>query len=290
MAVRALRDIDVGLLRTFVAVAETRRMTTAARVVNVSQGAVSQQIKRLEALLSVTLFARMADAARLTSDGEKLMPMAHRMIALNDEVTEHMAAVDFAGEVKLGVPHDVVGRLMPPILRAFGREHPGVLITLVSERTAVLRKMLRDRSIDLALMTEAERAERGQHLMTDRLVWVGAKGGEAATQRPLAVALGQNGCAFRALAIRALNAAKIPWRAICQVGSMEPVFATLEADLAIAPFLTRTVPERLSILPESALPKLPNYHINLKVASGEASNSALELGRHIREGFAARYS
>jgi DNA-binding transcriptional LysR family regulator len=290
MAMRALRDIDVGLLRTFVAVAETRRMTTAARVVNVSQGAVSQQIKRLEASLRVTLFARMADAARLTRDGEKLMPMAHRMIALNDEVTEQMAAVDFAGEVRLGVPHDVVGRLMPPILRAFSREHPSVLITLVSERTAVLRKMLRDRSIDLALMTEADRAERSQHLMTDRLVWVGAKGGEAARQRPLAVALGQNGCAFRALAIRALKAAKIEWRAICQVGSMEPVFATLEADMAIAPFLMRTVPDRLSVLMEPALPKLPSYHINLKVASGDASHSALELVRHIRQGFAARYS
>jgi len=290
MAPHAIRDIDVGLLRTFVAVAETRRMTTAARVVSVSQGAVSQQIKRLEALLRVTLFARMADAARLTRDGEKLMPLAHRMIALNDEVAAQMGTIDFSGEVRLGVPHDVVGRLMPPILRAFSREHPGVLITLVSERTAVLRKLLRERSIDLALMTEPTRAERGQHLMTDQLVWVGAKGGEASTQRPLAVALGENGCAFRALAVRALNSAKIEWRAICQVGSMEPVFATLEADMAVAPFLLRTVPDRLSVLSDPALPGLPRYHINLRVAAGQSSGSALELGRHIREGFARRYS
>jgi DNA-binding transcriptional LysR family regulator len=290
MAISVLRDIDVALLRTFVAVAETGRMTTAARVVSVSQGAVSQQVKRLEALLHVTLFARMADAARLTRDGEKLMPLAHRMIALNDEVTEHMGAIDFTGEVRLGVPHDVVGRLMPPILRAFSREHTGVLITLVSERTALLRKLLRERSIDLALMTEPDRAQRGQHLMTDQLVWVGAKGGDASRQRPLAVALGQNGCAFRALAIRALNAADIEWRAICQVGSMEPVFATLEADLAVAPFLLRTVPDRLGILTDAALPKLPKYHINLKVPAVGASANALELARHIREGFARRYS
>jgi DNA-binding transcriptional LysR family regulator len=286
----SVRDIDIGLLRTFVAVAETRRMTIAARVVSVSQGAVSQQIKRLEALLRVTLFARMADAARLTRDGERLMPLAHRMIAMNDDVAAQMASIAFAGEVRLGVPHDVVGRLMPPILRSFSREHPGVLITLVSERTAVLRKLLRERSIDLALMTESNRADRGQHLMTDQLVWVGAKGGEASSLRPLAVALGQNGCAFRALAIRALNAAKIEWRAICQVGSMEPVFATLEADMAVAPFLLRTVPDRLAVLSDAVLPALPKYHINLKVAAGEGSVSALELGRHIREGFARRYS
>jgi DNA-binding transcriptional LysR family regulator len=290
MAERVLRDIDVGLLRTFVAVAETRRMTTAAKVVSVSQGAVSQQIKRLESLLRVTLFARTSDAARLTRDGEKLMPWAHRMIAMNDEVAEHMGTVDFTGEVRLGVPHDVVGRLMPPILRAFSREHPNVLITLISERSAVLRKLLRERSIDLAVMTEPHRADRGQHLMTDRLVWVGAKGGEAVRQRPLAVALGQQGCAFRALAIRALNGAHIEWRAICQVGSMEPVFATLEADMAVAPFLLRTVPDRLAVISDPALPKLPSYHINLKAATGDPSVSAAELNRHIREGFARRYT
>lgn len=290
MATRALRDIDIGLLRTFVAVAETGRMTSAAGLVSVSQGAVSQQIKRLEALLRVTLFARMADAARLTRDGAKLMPFAHRMIAFNDEVTEHMGSTGFAGEVRLGVPHDVVGRLMPPILRAFSREHPSVLITLVSERTSVLRKLVRERSVDIALLTEPKRADRAEHLMTDRLVWVGAKGGDAPGRRPLAVALGQNGCAFRALAIRALNAAKIEWRAICQVGSMEPVFATLEADMAVAPFLSRTVPDRLGILANAALPKLPSYHINLKLAPGAPSASAAELGRQICEGFARRYS
>jgi DNA-binding transcriptional LysR family regulator len=286
----AVRDIDVGLLRAFVAVAETGRMTTAARVVSVSQGAVSQQIKRLEALFRVTLFTRSTDAARLTRDGQRLIPLAHRLIALNDEVMGHMGTIDFAGEVRLGVPHDVVGRLMPPILRGFGREHPNVLITLVSETTAVLRKLLREGKVDLTLMTESDRADRGQHLMTDRLVWVGAKGGEAFRRRPLAVALGQTGCAFRALAIRALNAAKIEWRAICQVGSMEPVFATLEADMAVAPFLLRTLPERLAIVAEAALPKLPAYHINLRGPRGEASVSALELARHIREGFARRYT
>jgi DNA-binding transcriptional LysR family regulator len=46
----APRNIDVGLLRAFVAVADTGRMTTAAKVVNRSQGAVSQQIHRLETL------------------------------------------------------------------------------------------------------------------------------------------------------------------------------------------------------------------------------------------------
>jgi DNA-binding transcriptional LysR family regulator len=278
------------LLRAFVAVAETGRMTTAAKVVNLSQGAVSQQIKRLESLFGMELFERKADAARLTRDGEKLIVRAHRLIALNDEVIEQMRDVDFAGEVRLGVPHDIVGMLMPPILRAFRQEHPNVLITLVSDNTRTLRAQLLDRKLDLTLVTDPERGDRDQHLLADRLVWVGAKGGDAGRRRPLSVALGQESCGFRSVAIKALTKARIEWRAICQVGSMEPVFATLEADMAVAPFLSRTVPERLATFSEGELPPLPIFHINLRIPSSGASAVAAELARHIREGFARRYS
>jgi DNA-binding transcriptional LysR family regulator len=284
------RTIDVALLRAFVAVAQTGRMTTAARVVNLSQGAVSQQIKRLETLFGAKLFNRAVDAAHLTQDGERLILQAHRLIALNDEVMEHMRQTEFAGEVRLGVPHDVVGRLMPPVLRQFSQEHPNVRVTLVSDTTHVLRKQLRDRKIDLTLTTDAERPDRNQLLLTDRLVWVGTKGGEAWRRRPLAVALGQEGCAFRAVAIKALTNTSIDWRPICQVGSLEPVFATLEADIAVAPFLFRTVPERLCVLPTGLLPALPRFHISLRVPSAGVTRVTSELARHIREDFSRRYA
>src|ERR1700736_2850994 len=183
-----MRNIDITLLRTFVAVAETGRMTTAAKVVNVSQSAISQQIKRLEELFGVELFDRQVGAARLTRDGEKLVLHAHRLISLNDEVVGQMKELDFVGEVRLGVPHDIVRVLMPPILRIFRQEHPNVLITLVSDTTRTLRSLLTERVIDLCLTTDVERGNREQHLLTDRLVWVGAKGGDAFRRRPLSVA------------------------------------------------------------------------------------------------------
>jgi DNA-binding transcriptional LysR family regulator len=285
-----LRDIDIGLLRAFIAVAETGRMTTAARVVNLSQGAVSQQIKRLESIFEERLFERRADGASLTRAGERLMVGAHRLVALNDELMNEMRGADFAGEVRLGVPHDIVGMLMPPILRAFRQAHPNVLVTLVSDTTKSLRTDLRDGKIDLALMTERERGTRQQHLLSDRLVWVGAKGGEAWLRRPLSVALGDENCGFRSSAIEALTRAQIVWRPICQVGSLEPVFATLEADVAIAPFLSRTVPDRLAVLNDAGLPALPVFHINLWLPVTGASPVASELARYIREGFRKRYA
>src|SRR6202034_2637492 len=108
-------------------------------------------IKRLETLFGVELFDRQVDAARLTREGEKLMSHAHRLISLNDDVVGQMQGRDFSGEVKLGVPHDIVGMLMPPILRIFRQAHPNVLITLVSDATRTLRALLSQRAIDLCL-------------------------------------------------------------------------------------------------------------------------------------------
>ncbi|HXP65724.1 MAG TPA: LysR family transcriptional regulator [Steroidobacteraceae bacterium] len=283
-------NIDIALLRSFVAVAETGQMTAAAKVVNRSQGAVSQQIMRLEQVFGLILFERRKNQiAQLTREGEKLLAQAHRLLAMNDAVVAEMRETDFAGEVRLGVPHDVVGALMPPILRSFRQQHPNVLITLVSDSTKRLRATLREGGIDLTLTTEPERADRGDHLMTDQLVWVGARGGDAGHRRPLSVALGREDCGFRAAAVRALVGARIKWRPICQVGSLEPVFATLEADMAVAPFLGQTVPERLEILTEAGLPALPFFSVNLRVRSSGQSAVTGELARHIRDAFERRY-
>ena len=286
---RIVQNLDIALLRSFVAVAETGQMTAAAKVVNRSQGAVSQQIMRLEQAVGRTLFERRKNQiARLTPEGEKLLGKAHRLLAMNDAVVADMQEADFSGEVKLGVPHDVVGVLMPPILRTFRQQHPNVLITLVSDVTKTLRALLRDGTIDLTLTTELEPAERGDWLLTDSLVWVGARDGEAGYRRPLSVALGKEDCGFRAVAVKALNNARIKWRPICQVGSLEPVFATLESDVAVAPFLSRTVPQRLMIIRDAGLPPLPSFHINLRMPSSGRSAVTDELARHLRDAFSRR--
>lgn len=63
----------------------------------------------------------------------------------------------------------------------------------------------------------------------------------------------------------------------------------LQADLAVAPLLASTVPAGLTILgPESGLPSLITFYINLHLPKTGASDIALELARHVRQYFAAR--
>jgi len=286
-----VRNIDIGLLRTFIAVTETGGMTSGSRILNLTQAAVSQQIKRLEELFETALFDRRQRRLSLTPAGERLLGNARRILALNDEIWGLMTSPDFEGEVRLGVPHDIVRPFMPAILRSFSNTWPRVRVTLVCDTTPQLLGLMRESEIDLTLTTEAEAGDAHELLLTDPLVWVGARDGEAYTRDPLPISLGDETCAFRAAALKALTKAGLNWSLICQVSDMGPLTATLEADLAIAPFLAQTVPDNVVILDKSlGLPPLPSYHINLRLPPAGGSEIAEELADHIRRGFRVRYS
>jgi DNA-binding transcriptional LysR family regulator len=284
------RDIDISLLRAFAAVAETGGVTSAARSLNLTQAAVSQQIKRLEDFFGFTLFDREQRRLELSPTGERLLAYAQRILALNDEVWGVMTSPDFEGEVRFGVPHDIVQPFMPPILKTFNQCWPKVRVTLICQATIKLRRMLDNREIDLTLTTEKEAGEGGDLLMADQLVWVGARGGEAHKRHPLPVSFGDASCAFRTSTVRALSGAERAWRLTCETSDFAPYCATIEADLAVAPMISSSVPRNLQILgPEYGLPPLPLFYINLRLPVAGTADVAVELARFIRTGFAQRH-
>ncbi len=283
-------NIDTALLRAFVAVAETGGMTSAGRLLNLTQAAVSQQIKRLEDSFREPLFERDRRRIRLTPRGERLLVHAQRLLALNDEIWGLMTSPEFEGEVRLGAPHDIVGPFLPPILKSFDQAWPRVRVSLVCSTTPLLLEALEHGKVDLTLTTERTCEPGAEVLLPDQLVWVGARDGRARAQKPLPVSIGDQTCAFRDAAIKALAKAGRDWRPVCELSNMEPLCATLLADLAIAPLLASTVPDNLeAIKPDIELPALPTYYINLHLPKAGASDIAIELANHIRARFAARY-
>ena len=287
------RNLDVALLRAFLTVVEAGGITRAAATLNVSQAAVSQQIKRLEEMLDSKLFERAGRGLVLAPGGERLLAQARRLVAQNDELLATMRTPAFEGEVRLGVPYDIIGSVVPPILRRYAKAQPRVRVSLVCEDSRVVREALRSGGVDLAITTETDCGRHGETLRTDRLVWVGAQGGDAHLKDPLPVSLGAPTCVFRPVAIEALGKARRDWRAVCEVSRLEPVYAVLEAGLAVAPLLRSSVPERFEILSstrtarEARLPVLPEFRINLYAPPG-LGPAARDLADHVRAAFAGR--
>src|SRR5215468_1853589 len=283
------RDIDTALLRAFVAVVETGSVTAAAALLSVTQAAVSQQIKRLEEVFGTELFERHHKRLVLKPNGERLLAHAQRLIALNDEVFSAMSAPAYEGEVRLGVPHDIVGPYLPPILRRFDKAWPRVRVSLKCTTTPQLLELLRRGSIDLALTTEQRCGPNGKTLLEDDLTWAGASNGTAHQRDPLPVSLGDEKCAFRPVVLKALHDAGRDWRPVCEVSSMEPLLASIEADLAIGPFLRRSIPDYLTVVEDARLPRLPKFLVNMYLPPARQNEIAVELARHITQEFATHF-
>jgi len=282
------RDIDIALLRTFASVVDAGSMTGAANAQNLTQAAVSQQVKRLEELFKGQLFDRSQRQVKLTSMGQRLLSHAKRMVSINDEIWATMMAPEFDGEVNLGVPHDIFKPFMPAVLRSFNKACPNVNLVLHSSATSSLLEELHQGKLDIVLTTEPTPGK--EMLLADALVWAGMKGGQAYAQNPLPVALGHDECAFKSYALEALSSEGIDWKLSCHVGSNDPIIALLEADLGVAPFIAHTVPDGLEIVPLDKLPSLPPFYINLYQKPGLNDPAALELANHIRSEFTSRYS
>ncbi|MBM6595002.1 LysR family transcriptional regulator [Microvirga pudoricolor] len=284
------RNLDVSLLRAFVAVADAGGMTAATGVLNLTQAAVSQQIKRLEETLGETLITRDRRGMTLTRGGERLFPKAKRMLALNDEIWAEMTTPEYEGEVRLGIPSDIITTYLPTFLKDFAKSYPRVQISLNSGSSAKLRRELQAGKVDIVLATEMSCDPEGENLVMDRLVWVGAKGGEAAGQRPLPVSIGCSDCAFRAPIREVLQEAGIPWRSTSEVTNTTAQVATVAADIAVMAWMASTVPQGFDVLGrESGLPPLPAFTVNLYLPRDGGDHIVQEMARHIREAVADRH-
>ncbi|MEL6959512.1 MAG: LysR family transcriptional regulator [Pseudomonadota bacterium] len=226
------RNLDLTALRSFVTVADAGGVTKAAGLLNLTQSAVSMQLKRLEEGLGVALLDRSSRQIGVTSEGQQMLSYARRMLALNDEALQKLTAEDYEGEITLGVPHDIIYPYIPPVLRQFAQAFPRMQIKLVSEPTRKLREMFGRGECDLILTTEEHPGPGGEVLVTLPLVWVGAVGGSAWKQRPLPVAFCKN-CIFRGGVLKKMDEAGFDWTMVIESELDNAVEAVVSADLAV---------------------------------------------------------
>jgi len=277
------RNLDLSLLRTFVAVTDRGSMTAAANALHLTQGAVSQQIQRLEDLFGAALFDRERRGLRMTQSGERLLGKARRLLGLNDELWAEMTAVTVEGAVRLGAPYDLVGSCLAAILKTYADSYPQVELSLSCAASPDLAGALARGEIDLAAIEEPLGPSNGERLCVERLVWVGARAGRAHLKHPLPVSMVADTCAFRPAVLAALHDHGRAWRTVFENGSIEATTATVRTDLAVTAWLAFTVPPGLDILPADAgLPELPPFAINLHLPRNDTSTATAELARHIR--------
>lgn len=279
------RTLDLTALRAFVTVADAGGVTRAARQLNLTQSAVSMQLKRLEAALGQPLLERSGRGVGLTPHGEKLLSHGRQMLALNDRVWAEMQDAAYEGEIRFGVPHDIVYPHIPGVLRRFALEFPRVKVVLISSYTRNLLAAFERGELDLILTTEDGPVTGSEVLDRKPLVWTGASDGVAWRQRPLPLAF-ERWCVFRAIVQAALDRAGIPWVQAIESEMTRTVDATVSADLAVHVNVEgNEVPYVEEVRHGGALPALPEITVNMYIAHAREAFLTESLAQLVREAY-----
>ena len=280
------RNLDLTSLRSFVAVHDAGGVTRAARLLNLTQSAVSMQLKRLEENLGLDLMDRSGRAIGLTASGEQLLSYARRMLALNDEAFSRLTDTDFEGEIVLGVPHDILYPAIPAVLRQFSAAYPRMHVNLLSLYTKRLHEMFAKGEVDVMLTTEEGGREGAECIAVRALKWVGAVDGKAWKARPLRLAFEKN-CIFRGPVQKRLDAEGIPWQMTMEGASSRTVETAISADLGVHVALDGTLPPYTEVIEHRGdLPELASLNINLYRSELAGSAAADTLCNLLRMGFA----
>ena len=166
-------NFDIDCLRSFLFVADTMSFSRAAESVGRSQSTISQQIAKLEAQLGKALLARRKGRViSLTSEGDKLVQYARRIMQLNDEAYASMSDEALAGFVRLGVPLDFFGRDFTTWLARFKSRHPMVGLEVEANQSENLMKRSARGEFDLAFFKQQAGAKTGTSLCASN--WCGS--------------------------------------------------------------------------------------------------------------------
>jgi len=147
-------DVQIGQLRCFVAVAEERHFTRAARTIGIAQPSVSAQVRRLERELGTPLFHRSKGNIALTPAGDTLIPFARRILADVDAAAAELRDVESLarGRLAVGATPSLAVTLLPAVLARFHRAHPGIDLALREAGSVDLVSALEEGSVDIALV------------------------------------------------------------------------------------------------------------------------------------------
>lgn len=276
--------LDIDLLRNFVAVAHAGVMCRAADQVGRTQGALSQQIKKLESAIQQPLMIRSGRGVSLTVHGERFLAHAQRVLRAHDHVVAQMLGGSLSGDLRFGCPDDYAQVFLPRLLRSFAQQHPQVRIEVVCAPSPRLVERLKDHALDTAIIALPDSPQqRDQFLRRERFVWVGAKGGDAFERDPLQLAVSSPDCLDHQAATSSLERAGRAYRIAYASESAAGLIAVVRSGLAITLLTPTAVPPDLQVLPSSTgLPKLPMVGITIKMSSRSSSELLSHFESHVR--------
>lgn len=148
--------MEIRQLKAFLAIAEAKTFTAGARRVNVTQAAISMQIRQLEDEVGLQLFTRTPRRVILTEAGESLLDRARKILREHDTAIAEIAELGGVehGRLRIGsASAEFATQQLPPILRGLRSTFPNSDLSVTSGTSATLVEKIMHGEIDTAFVS-----------------------------------------------------------------------------------------------------------------------------------------
>lgn len=161
--------MDVRHAEIIATILREGNISKAANVLFISQPALSQTLKRLEAELGTQILDRGSNPICLTYAGRKYLDAMSQVKTIQTELLNEINEInnEHRGLLRLGISSQRCIQLLPVVMPDFNRLYPRVRMDLEEHGSALLEKMLHDGSIDIALITTAPRYEDLEYILLE---------------------------------------------------------------------------------------------------------------------------
>ncbi|MER8705198.1 LysR family transcriptional regulator [Mesorhizobium sp. M1088] len=270
------RRLDIDALRAIRAVKLHGGVTRAADALGLTQSAVSHKIKRLETSLGCEILNRRPGGGMFTSDGEKLLEYAAKILALHDEALVSLAKSDLAGRIMLGLTEDTTCSDLSRILGRFHRLHPQVTVRTKVRMSLVLRSMLERGELDMAMVQVFSHEIRPTDVVLFRedLHWVKSRELSFSRQGPIPFLSFDDDCFYRRWAIDIGQDGGVELETLFECSSAAGIVAAVSAGLGVALLSDRHILKDMEVI-DGLLPEPPGLAYIVRRAK-KVRNPALD--------------
>jgi DNA-binding transcriptional LysR family regulator len=265
MATQAqMGDLELALLRTFLAIVDEGSIGKAAASVDITQSAVSQQMFRLEKIVGHKLFVRERNGIALTHHGELLVPYANRALELSNETLMRLREETTPSELAMGMSTDVALTGLIPVLKRMQSIYPELELKFLVTDAGRLDKLLKARELDLAINQTSLMTGTPKAIWQVPLQWAAAKEFQMEKSRPLRLVLLEGFFPWQDEMLESLRTAGWRWRVSFKSSSLDALLTATQSGLGLTVLPMEAVQRsKLVTVTDAGLPPAPEIEFGM---------------------------
>jgi DNA-binding transcriptional LysR family regulator len=225
--------LDIAPLRSVVAVADCGGFHRAASVLHVTQSAISQHVRRVEAVVGGPVGERAGRGVAFTELGERVLAHARLILSAHDAALTDLGAAE-ERVLLVGATEHGADVMLPGLTTALGARLPDWRLRFRLDRNVTLSDAIEHGVVDLAVMLDGSGLDPANASGMVALKWIAGRSFSAPGGDPLPVVMFSEPCTLREPTFAALDRLGAPYRIAAESSDLSGLYAAVRSGLGVA--------------------------------------------------------